>query len=44
MVVEEDRKLVPAVSRQTYVKALQGVAQVELNRELNAPGDPSPVC
>jgi hypothetical protein len=44
MVVEEDRKLVPAVSREMYVKALQGVAQVELQREMRAPGDPSPVC
>jgi hypothetical protein len=44
MVVEEDRNLVPAVSREMYVKALQGVAQVDLTREMQAPGDPSPVC
>jgi hypothetical protein len=40
-VVEEDRKLVPAVSYRTYIRALQGVADMDLNREMGT-GDCDP--
>jgi hypothetical protein len=43
-VVEEDRKLVPAVSYRTYIRALQGVADIDLKREMEEGNrDPSPV-
>lgn len=43
MIVEEDRKLVPAISYRGYVRALQGVADLDLQRE-KAMGDRDPSC